>query len=52
MRRVGRNLTVAAWQPRALALAGDLIQSTGLNVQVILTNQAEVEERIRKLYAS
>ena len=49
--RQGRNLIVAVWQPRALAIAGDLEQATGLNVQVILTTRAEVENRILALYS-
>jgi len=50
--RKARNLVVAVWQPRALVIAADLEQATGLNVQILLTTKAEVEARIQALYAA
>lgn len=46
----GRNLVVAVWQPRSLAVVLDVEQATGLHVSVVLTTRHEIEERLLALY--
>jgi hypothetical protein len=48
----GRSLVVAIWQPRSMAAAADIEQSSGLAVNVVLTTRQEVLDRIEAVYGA